>query len=530
MRTLCALVSLLATLQAGMAFDFTVDCMDRIGPVSSLNGVNAGPAHIKGRPVDLSMQYRAMGVNLVRTHDYYGLIDLSNIFPHGFGADPMDPGNYDFDGADSVIESIENAGCGVMFRLGESWYQPPHNAIPSNADTFVEVCMRIMDHYGCAQATPSQSRIRLWEFYNEPQIDRFWDRRADPGLSRFHKLYAATAAAAGQRYPHVLFGGPGSAGADDAGIEAYCRDFCAAISRDPRRPPLDFYSWHSYNRNLEGPYVFARQARKVRAVLNEAGFGKTLNVLDEYNVCSMRVGGDNPSADDLSWRAAMSNVDGAAFLTAALIYLHQYSDVRYACRYRGDIHGGDGGYGLCRDDGSIKRPGWALRAYSGLFPRRESADGSYEYDNVSMVATSGGDTGKDGAADRCRAVMATINEQASCISVLIALWRENSEGFTLGFDRLPAGWSNPTVEHYLVSAVDHFRLDHKAGFAQQYEPKGSFSLACKPVQDTSSSVHIVRIYDAARFDSELATVPPMLLRPRPDGRPIRPPTGRQGPR
>lgn len=530
MRALCALVFLLATLQAAMAVDFTVDCMERIGPVTSLNGVNAGPAHIKGRSIDLSMQYRAMGINLVRTHDYYDLIDLSNIFPHGFGADPVNPANYDFAGADSVIDAIEQAGCGVVFRLGESWYQPPRNTIPTNTDAFVEVCMHIMDHYGCAQATPHTSRIRLWEFYNEPQIDRFWDGKRDPGLNSFYTLYAATAAAARQHYPHVLFGGPGSAGADDAGIETYCRDFCAAISRDPRRPPLDFYSWHSYNRNLDGPYLFARQARKVRAVLDETGFGKTLNVLDEYNVCSMRVGGNAPSADDLAWRAAMSNADGAAFLTAALIYLHQYSDVRYACRYRGDIHGGDGGYGLCRDDGSIKKPGWALRAYSGLFPRRESANGASDYDNVSMVATSGGDTGKDGAADHCRAVMATIDDQASCISVLIALWHQEQSGFTLRFDRLPAGWDNPTVEHYAVSATDDFCLEQKSGFPQQYEPKGSFSLACKPVEDTSSSVHIVRIYDAARFESDLGNIPPMLARPRTDARPVRPPTGRRGPR
>ena len=50
-------------------------------------------------------------------------------------------------------------------------------------------------------------------------------------------------------------------------------------------------------------------------------------------------------------------LSGAAFTAAALIYIHLYSDICYACRFWGDLHTENQGYGLVDIQERIKKPG-----------------------------------------------------------------------------------------------------------------------------------------------------------------------------
>ena len=507
------LAVILAT--SALAAEFTVNAGETGKRVFPLNGVNAGPAHMKGQhAMDLTAQYQEMGISLVRTHDYYGYIDLSNIFPHSWDTDPANHGNYDFSGADDVINEVEAAGCDVMFRLGESWYTPSHNQIPSNHANVAHVCKHIIMHYGGDDCNPYNCRIRLWEFWNEPNLDKFWDVKADPNFTKFFSMYGRVAYEVKRRFPHIQLGGPGTAGSDDAGIEKFARQFVQALRDNPHDPPLDFYSWHSYNRDNDGPYVFARQAQKVRAVLNAAGFAKTENVLSEWNSSSVRAGGQHPTEEDLQWRHTLFNIDGAAFSAAALIYMHLYSDIRYACRYRGDIHSGDEGYGLMDTGGNIKKPGYAFKAYAGLFPQRE-------WRKMYLLSGTGGDTGNEGKAGKCRAMMATTDEDRTVVNVLIALWEHGNEGFSLTVSNLPDGWQQPMMEHYVVSQKQDYYEQASRSIAQQYARDKAYRYTCKQVPDTTSSVHLVRLYDAAKFPTlqptgvQPATGPQPPQQPRP---------------
>jgi len=184
---------------------FTVDADDVGKRVFPLNGVNAGPGHVKGYPgMKLTTQYEQMGIPLVRTHDYYGPSDFSNIFFNDWNADPYDHSNYDFSDTDAVIEEAEEAGCEVMFRLGESWYQlDPHNQIPPDFGAVAHVCKHIAKHYGADRCTPYRCRIRLWEIWNEPNHSMFWDQNIDPDLDKFYGLYAVVAKHLKGKFPHI---------------------------------------------------------------------------------------------------------------------------------------------------------------------------------------------------------------------------------------------------------------------------------------------------------------------------------------
>lgn len=402
-----------------------------------------------------------MGITLVRTHDFYGPCDLSTIFPGGWNADPDDPNSYDFTTTDAALDAIEAAGCAIMFRLGESWNTThPRNVIPPDFMTVARVCERIVARY--------HDRVALWEIWNEPNHPMFWMPQVDPDLSRFADMYATVAKRLNARWPDLIVGGPGMAGsADPVSLAA---DFAAACRQ--RGAPLDFYSWHSYNRNQEGPYFLARTAQEIRAALDAEGYTETMNVLGEWNAINARV-------QDPFWRPLLYNADGAAFDIAALIYMHQNSDMRYTLRYRGDCHSGDTGYGLVNTDGSLKKPAYAYRAYAELFPKGFDAP-------MLMLTTGGGDL--DG-----RAVMAVTDEARSRIMVLIARFQCGGKPMRVVVRNLPASWSRPMVEHVVISQGADWNRAARRPLADR--GNGEWEYRWRGVPRPGSDVHLLRIFD-----------------------------------
>ncbi len=500
-RVLAVAVAALTVTWAWATVNFTVDANNLVKHVFPLNGVNAGPGHIPGGHADVTDQYREMGISLVRTHDYYGPCDLSTIFPSSYnannpwGADEYDDSSYDFSDSDAAVKEIEDTGCDVMFRLGESWHRNPiHNWHPPNNKygTVAHVCKHIAKHYGA-----DEGRITLWEVWNEPNINMFWEQgqhaNVNAALEEFFGLYSWIAQGLKDKFPNILVGGPGAAGGASGDILDFARKFLHACQI--RNAPLDFYSWHSYNRGHEGPYVFAKEAKMIRYALNAKGFNKALNVLSEWNVCNVRAGGNHPTDQDREFKAMLWNMDGAAFSTAALTYLHLHSDVRYACRYRGDIHSGDHGYGLINTDGTIKKPGYAFKAYAMLFPQWNTVFRPEMY----LLESAGGNL-KD------RTAMATTDGDRRVINVLISLWKCGGEGFKLTISNVPQGWTSPKMEHYVVSPnydCEQVAKETPAStqpFVYEYGGQGG----------DYSVVHLVRVYDAAQFPFAVQVAPAPL--------------------
>ncbi len=485
------------------AVDFTVDANDLTAHAWPLNGVNAGPGRVRGGISDVSDQYREMGISMVRTHDYYGPCDYSTIFPSSYNAndpwaaDAYADSSYHFAESDAAIEEIEAVGAQVMFRLGESWntadpqnWHPPKNKY----GTVAHVSRHIAKHYGA-----DTGRVTMWEVWNEPNHDMFWDQggyaNQNAALEPFFGLYAWVAQGLKDKFPGIMVGGPGAAGDASQGIADFCRKFCKSIKI--KNAPLDFYSWHSYNRDGGGPYVFAKQANMVRQALSSRGYPNAISILGEWNACSARVGGNNPSQADLDRRNMLWNMDGAAFTASALIYLNTYSDVRYAFRYRGDIHSGDHGYGLVDTHGDIKKPGYAFRAYSYLFPQQNTVFRREMY----MLATTGNTTSG-------RAIMATTDQGRTVINILISFWEGDGPTFTVQTGNVPQGWQQPKYEHYLLDKTHDFELMDSGSFDNA---DGEHDFVRNGDGQEKSEVHLIRLYDASQFPFSLQVAPAPLM-------------------
>ena len=63
----------------------TVDGSRAAGTIQSLLGVNRGPLAYARRPgeptIDLVESYRRLGIDFIRTHDFYGPMDWQVMFP-----------------------------------------------------------------------------------------------------------------------------------------------------------------------------------------------------------------------------------------------------------------------------------------------------------------------------------------------------------------------------------------------------------------------------------------------------------------
>ena len=58
------------------------------------------------------------------------------------------------------------------------------------------------------------------------------------------------------------------------------KEFLADMTRDGKRVPLDFYSWHFYGTN---PRVLKGNCLETRKVLDDFGYTETESILNEWN-------------------------------------------------------------------------------------------------------------------------------------------------------------------------------------------------------------------------------------------------------
>lgn len=270
-------------------------------------------------------------------------------------------------------------------------------------------------------------------------------------------------------------------------IAADARAFARACKIKGAR--LDFYSWHSYNRGAGGPYIFAEQAKLVRKSLDVEGYPNAINVLGEWNACNVHNTGQRR---DLLW-----NMDGAAFTCAALTCLNEHTDVKYACRYRGDFHTGDRGYGLIDSTGAIKLPGLAFKAYSKLFPLWLTVMRPEMY----RLAVGGGDL-------LGTTLMATTDGNRRCVNILVSLYQTGGDGFALTVDNVPHGWELPRVDHFILTSKQPYEAVCEG---DTYDNTRPFELLWPGDGKPHSEVHFICLYDGARFPTDLTPAPGPLL-------------------
>jgi len=412
-----------------------VDAATVTGTIRSLQGINAGPRG-EGRRSHLFRQYEDIGVDYVRTHDYYGPADMHVLFPD-LQADPDDTSSYDFVSTDRELEAIKRVGAGILFRLGESWGAPVTYVAPQDRDTWAQAAAHVARHYNDGWAGGFHWDIEYWEIWNEPDITQFWTGTPE----EYFQLYEAVARALKDYDPTLKVGGP-SWCCD----QTFFRDFLAYV-RD-HQVPLDFVSWHYYG-SLEG---ILERARRVQVALDAYGFTETENLFTEWNIAAQV---DHEHLYD---------ANNAAYTAVVLSHL-QDTSVTIANRYRGD-----GGLGMFSREGFYYKPAYTFLAFRRLLktPQRLAAEGSWTY-NWSALA------GRD--------------EAGETVQVLISNYTSQYTDFDLTVNNLPWGAGQPyRFERYLLDDTNNLTVVESADV-----PAGSASFTTSR-QMPVPSVQLIRLF------------------------------------
>jgi len=425
-------VFLIEPVNIAVGAEVHVDCSQRAGTIRALHGVNNGPVNY-GETVDLSAYYRQLEIPLVRLHDSEwpnpDVVDIHAVFPN-LRANPGREENYQFSRTDDYIQTIIATGARIVYRLGESieHTRKKYNVMPpADYAAWTSACIGIIRHYNEGWADGFHYGILHWEIWNEPENRPNMWTGSD---ADYYRLYATAAKAIKTRFPNVMVGGP-SIGAPGELIAGRLRpspflkgflDYCKEHAL-----PLDFFSWHTYS---DDPYVFAQKAHAVRKLLDEYGYTRTENHLNEWNYLPendwtpILLSGQGMLRQRCYEK--MGGPPGAAFVACALIYL-QDSPVDAANYYSGDTNQ----FGLFNRCGVPKKTFYAVKAFKMLL------------DTPLRVKASGNRPGQ-------LAVCAGMNQDGTEITVLAGNFRSDDKETEFHIEQIP--WQGAV--HWEV-----FRLD-----------------------------------------------------------------------
>ncbi|MCC7491387.1 MAG: hypothetical protein IT204_03525 [Fimbriimonadaceae bacterium] len=346
----------LSTALAAGAAPVEITVGEPAGAMHRLLGVNIGPLPA-GEPgnTDLTEAYRSTGITQIRTHDYYGPLDMATLYPNQ-QADPSRPESYRWQASDRVWRAIVSGGFEPYLRLGDSWnngvgFPPAKPRAPVHRANFVRACVEVVRHY-TDPALWGPSKVRYVEFWNEPD-GRFWD--SSP--VEFYRLYNEAATALKAAFPQLQIGGPGftPAGALTERGQRMSADFVRSAKESGA--PLDFLSWHMYANDIAS---FERAAQHYTKLLRSTGLAKTTLHVTEYHTSHRNL----TLPEQLAVRAGAK---GAAILSAAWMLLQRY-DVAEAMIYRGPDPALDAPqfYGLFYADARPKKPALAFGLWRDL--------------------------------------------------------------------------------------------------------------------------------------------------------------------
>ena len=324
--------------------------------IQPLLGINIGPIPA-GAPTnaDLTDAYHTAGVTMIRTHDYYGPLDMATMYPDQ-DANPLDPASYNFTESDRVFAAILAGGFEPYLRLGDSWnngrgYPPANPRAPMNPENWAQAAVEVTRHY-LEMSQQAGVQMRYVEIWNEPDGAKFWDGTSE----EFYSLFDATTRALKQEFPNLLVGGPGftPAGALSQKGQTFVRGLLD-YARD-HQTPFDFLSWHMYSND---PQAYFNAAQFYRTELDARGFESVTMHVTEWNTQTK-----NLKADITAEEARLGG-RGAAILTAAWIALQQ-NGVTESMVYRGPDPALDAStfYGIFYADGRPKRAALAFTLWS----------------------------------------------------------------------------------------------------------------------------------------------------------------------
>ena len=341
------------------------------GSIQPLRGMNVGPLGNFAFP-NLTSAYQDRAVNLIRTHDFQGPLDMFTMYPDRSKSPALASSfnftgmvGFEFHSSDDTFRSIVDNGFEPYLRLGDS----SSNATPPTVSQFPnweQAALQVIRHYREGAMNGFTSNLRYIEIWNEPNNQSFWP---PPNTSAdYFKLYTETAALLKAAIPALIVGGPaiGSSGCTSTTGQAYTRSFLDAVRA--ANAPLDFFSWHLYS-NAPDDYVTC--AKFYRTELDTRGFTSTVQIVSEWNTATSGLS----NAEIINVRAMAR---GAAINTAGWINM-QTAGVSQEMFYRGPEPTTDDGafYGMFYGSGTPKKVGYAAQLWNTIsqYPTRLSMSG-----------------------------------------------------------------------------------------------------------------------------------------------------------
>ena len=300
----------------------TVDLSSPVGQMKPMHAVNHAPVGciIPSQNRNNFDAYQAARIPYCRNHDMsewidYGgefVVDVYNLFPN-FDADPEDPANYEFACTDAIVKFTQDTGTETYYRLGsriEHQCKKYRTVMPKDFKKWAVIAEHVIRHYNEGWADGFHYDLKYWEIWNEADLDsdeapankrRTWGGTA----AQFYEFYSVVATHLKERFPHLMIGGPASAGKTGDWLDG----FLAYMTKGEKRVPLDFYSWHWYGTN---PQKMLDRARTVRMKLDRAGYTDTVSHLNEWNYVA------NWSSGWIDTVKELISLKGAAFIAACM--------------------------------------------------------------------------------------------------------------------------------------------------------------------------------------------------------------------
>lgn len=345
--------------------------------IRALLGVNAGPLHTPGmdQNADLTDVYGSYGIKSVRTHDFYGPLDMAVMYPDRT-RDPENPASYNFTDSDRYFAEILAAGCEPYFRIGDSWNNvtPPQ---PSELSNWVKAVVNILQHYRNGKWNGFTSNFTYAEIWNEPDYEQFWPTQYS--MLHFFDLFHKTASALRAAFPELKLGGPGftqNVNMRDSNKEVL-KSFLTYIK--DKGTPIDFISSHHYT-NSPGDIVSTMNSMK--QILTEKGFPNLPIHNSEWN--NDTTGKSLPEQADLR-----INAKGAA-INAAIWIAFQKCGISESFYFRGNDTNIEMPtfYGLFKADGTPKKFAYVFKLlkYMADYPAGLQVTPSVTSDTLWMVA------------------------------------------------------------------------------------------------------------------------------------------------
>lgn len=279
------LAGLLATITLYGQASVEILPQEELRPIGPMNGMGAGPTAAQ------QFLYKAAGIPYARLHDVGNstqhCIEVMHIFPN-FDADENKAENYDFTISDQYIQRILSGGTQIIYRLKNTGHEPgsikKYGAWPpKDFKKWARICEHIVRHYNDGWANGFHYNIRMWEIWNEPDMDQRkledgrWRYEVKPHswggtMAQYYDLFEITFKYLRKTHPDILIGGP--ANAEFEWNEPFLQEM------QKRGVRVDFFTWHRYSRT---PERLSDEGIRVRELLDRYGMQDVPTILDEWN-------------------------------------------------------------------------------------------------------------------------------------------------------------------------------------------------------------------------------------------------------